>query len=131
MIDNPSTCTGQPLTVSLDVRTYQDPSQVSHAEDQYPPTTACDQQTFQPSLNAGLTSEAADSPSGMDISLRAAQPLSRSPTPSSIRAATVLLPEGLSVNPDAADGQTACTGAEARFGVTLENVSKSMLTNEP
>jgi hypothetical protein len=116
MIDNPSTCTGQPLTVSLDVRTYQDPSQASHAEDQYPPTTACEQQTFQPALNAGLTSEAADSPSGMDISLRAAQPLSRSPTPSSIRAATVLLPEGVSVNPDAADGQTACTDAEAGFG---------------
>ena len=116
LIDNPSVCTGEPLTVSLDVRTYQDPSHASHAEDQYPPTTACDQQTFQPALNAGLTSEAADSPSGMDISLRAAQPLSRSPTPSSIRSATVLLPEGLSVNPDAADGQTACTDAEAGFG---------------
>jgi hypothetical protein len=116
LIDNPSVCTGKPLTVSLDVRTYQDPSHASHAEDQYPPTTACDQQTFQPALNAGLTSEAADSPSGMDISLRAAQPLSRSPTPSSIRSATVQLPEGLSVNPDAADGQTACTDAEAGFG---------------
>src|SRR5262249_15300484 len=53
MIDNPSPCTGEPLTVSLDVRTYQDPTQVSHAEDQYPPTTACDEQTFEPALNAG------------------------------------------------------------------------------
>ena len=55
--DNPSVCTGTPLTVSLDVRTYQDPTQVSHAEDQYPPTTGCDQQTFKPVLNAGLTSK--------------------------------------------------------------------------
>ena len=62
--DNPSVCTGKPLTVSLDVRTYQDPTQVSHAEDQYPPTTGCESQTFKPVLNAGLTSKEADSPSG-------------------------------------------------------------------
>jgi hypothetical protein len=116
LTDNPGTCTGEPLTVSLDVRTYQDPTQVSHAEDQYPPTTGCDQQTFKPVLNVGLTSKEADSPSGIDITLRAAQLLSRSPTPSTIRSADVLLPEGLSINPDAADGQTACSGAEARFG---------------
>ncbi len=115
-IDNPSVCTGEPLTVSLDVRTYQDPTQVSHAEDQYPPTTSCDQPTFQPALNVGLTSGQADSPSGIDITLRAAQPLSRSPTPSSIRSAEVLLPEGLSINPDAADGQSSCTDAQANFG---------------
>ena len=115
LIDNPSVCTGRPLTVSLDVRTYQDPSQVSHAEDQYPPTTACEQQTFKPALNVGLTSIEADSPSGLDMTLVAAQPMGRSPTPSSIRSAEVLLPEGLSVNPDAADGQTACTDAQANF----------------
>jgi hypothetical protein len=114
--DNPSTCTGQPLTVSLDVRTYQDPGQVSHAEDQYPPTTDCDQQTFKPALNAGLTTEEADSPSGLDMTLRASQLMGRSPTPSTIRSAEVLLPDGVSINPDAADGQTACTDAEANFG---------------
>jgi hypothetical protein len=114
--DNPGTCTGEPLVVSLDVRTYQDPTQVSHAQDQYPPTTGCDQQTFKPSLNVGLTSSEADSPSGIDITLRAAQLLGKSPTPSTIRSADVLLPEGLSINPDAADGQTACSEAEANFG---------------
>ena len=114
--DNPSVCTGKPLTVSLDVRTYQDPTQVSHAEDQYPPTTDCDAQTFKPVLGTGLTSKEADSPSGLDITLTAAQPLSRAPTPSSIRSADVTLPEGVSINPDAADGQTACTDEEANFG---------------
>ena len=114
--DNPSVCTGTPLTVSLDVRTYQDPTQVSHAEDQYPPTTDCESQTFKPVLSAGLTSKEVDSPSGLDITLTAAQPLSRAPTPSSIRSADVVLPEGVSINPDAADGQTACTDEEANFG---------------
>jgi hypothetical protein len=115
-LDNPSICTGKPLTVSLDVRTYQDPTQVSHAEDQYPPTEGCSQQTFKPALNIGLTTTEADSPSGMDMTLRAAQPLSHSPTPSAIRSVDVILPEGLSINPDAADGQTVCTDAQARFG---------------
>jgi hypothetical protein len=114
--DNPSTCTGEPLIVSLDVRTYQDPTQVSHAQDQYPPTTGCDQQTFKPVINVGLTSNEADAPSGIDITLRAAQLLGKSPSPSTIRSADVILPEGLSINPDAADGQTACTDAEAKFG---------------
>jgi hypothetical protein len=115
LTDNPSSCTGRPLAVTLDVRTYQDPSQVTHAEDQYPPTTDCGLQTFKPALNVGLTSAEGDSPSGLDLSLRAAQSLGRSPTPSSIRAATVVLAEGLSINPDAADGQTACTEAEVDF----------------
>ena len=114
-IDNPSACTGRPLTVTLDVTTYQDPTQTTHAEDQYPPTTDCLSQSFKPALNVGLTSGEADSPTGMDLTLHAAQPLGPSPTPSSIRSATVVLPEGLSINPDAADGQTACTDAEAGF----------------
>jgi hypothetical protein len=115
-LDNPSICTGEPLTVSLDVRTYQDPTQVSHAEDQYPPTEGCSEQTFQPALNVGLTTTEADSPSGMDMTLRAAQPLSHSPTPSAIRSADIILPEGISINPDAADGQNACTDAQAHLG---------------
>jgi len=115
-IDNPSTCTGEPLVVSLDVRTYQDPTQTTHAEDQYPPTTGCGLQTFKPVLNIGLTSQEADSPSGMDLTFRSALPMSKSTTPSNIRTAIIELPEGLSINPDAADGQSACTAAEANFG---------------
>lgn len=116
LIDNPSTCTGEPLTVSLDVQTYQDPSHRTHAEDQFPATTQCDQQTFKPVLNVGLTSNEADSPSGMDITLQSSLFLSRAVSPSNIRSATVTLPTGLSINPDAADGQLACSDAKANFG---------------
>jgi hypothetical protein len=115
-IDNPSTCTGKPLVVSLDVRTYQDPTQLTHAEDQYPPTTGCEFQTFRPVLNVRLTSNEADSPSGMDLTFRSPLPLSKGTTPSNIRTAIIELPEGVSINPDAADGQTACTAAQANFG---------------
>jgi hypothetical protein len=115
-IDNPSICSGEPLEVTLDVQTYQDPKHLSHASASYPPTTECESQTFKPSLKAALTSEAADSPSGLDMQFNVPQFESLAASPSDLHSVTVVLPEGLSINPDAADGQRDCTEAEANFG---------------
>ncbi len=114
--DNPTICTGQPLPVSLDVLTYQDPGHPTHADAGYPPTTGCEKQRFDPVVSIGLTTDETDSPSGLDLRLLADQFLDIAPSPSQLRSATVTLPEGLSINPDAADGQTACTDAQANFG---------------
>jgi hypothetical protein len=115
LTSNPSICTGEPLVVNLDIRTYQDPAHVAHAEDTYPETTDCEQQTFRPVFNVDVTNHSADSPAGLEIQLKAPQPLGFSASPSQIRSATLLLPEGLNINPDAADGQGACSEAEANF----------------
>jgi hypothetical protein len=115
LTSNPSVCTGQPLVVNLDVSTYQDPGHLAHAEDSYPATTECEQQTFRPVFNVDVTNHSADSPSGLEIQLKAPQPLGFSASPSQIRSASLLLPEGLTINPDAADGQGACTEAEANL----------------
>jgi hypothetical protein len=115
LTDNPSTCTEQPLTATLDVQTYQDSINLSHAEAQYPPTTGCEKQTFNPVFNAALTTGEADAPAGLDMELRAPLFESKAASPSNIRSAVLTLPEGLSINPDAADGQTACTDAQANF----------------
>jgi hypothetical protein len=115
LTSNPSVCTGKPLTVTLDVSTYQDPGHVAHAADTYPETTDCEQQTFRPVFNVDVTNHGSDSPAGLEIQLKAPQPLSFSASPSQIRSATLLLPEGLNINPDAADGQGICTDAEANF----------------
>ena len=113
--DNPSVCTPDPLPVTIDVVTYQDPVP-THAESTYPPTTGCEQQRFDPVFNLGLTTNEADAPSGLDIQLKADQFLAgEAPSPSTLRSATLTLPEGLTVNPDAADGQTSCTDVEAGF----------------
>ena len=115
-IDNPSVCTGSPLTATLDVTTYQD-AEPSHASAEYPATTGCENQKFDPVFNLALTSDEADQPSGLDIQLKADQFLEGSaPSPSNLRSGTLTLPEGLTINPDAADGQTACTDREAGFG---------------
>src|SRR4029079_8128197 len=83
--------------------------------DTYPEITNCEQQTFQPVFNVDVTNHSADSPSGFAIKLTATQPRVSSAAPSQIRSPTLLLPEGLTINPDAADGQGECTDAEVNF----------------
>jgi hypothetical protein len=113
---NPSVCSSEPLPVTLEVRTYQDPTNVSKFTDTFAPTTGCEKQTFKPVFNAGLTTRETDSPAGMDIQLKADQFIGTAPSPSELRSATVVMPVGVSVNPDAADGQTSCSDAQAGFG---------------
>jgi hypothetical protein len=116
LINNPSLCTGQDLTARIAVRTYQDPEEPSEGTATYPATTGCYSMTFDPVLFANLTTSQADSPSGLDLRMKAPQPLGFASTPSSIHAVTLTLPEGLTINPDAADGQRACSDADANFG---------------
>jgi hypothetical protein len=115
--DNPSRCTGQPLPVRMEVTTYQDPNNATTANSTWPATTGCEQQKFDPVFNLGLTTNETDAPSGLDIQLKANQFLDgEGAAPSQLRSATLTLPPGLTVNPDAADGQTSCSDAQAGFG---------------
>jgi len=119
-IDNPSVCTGKPLPVSLEAVSYQDPTHPAFAEGLYPATTGCENQKFDPVFDLAPTGSETDSPSGLDIKLKADQFLEgESPSPSTLRSATLTLPPGLTINPDAADGQSACLDSQARFGTNL------------
>ena len=115
LTDNPTTCSG-PLTTSLTVQTYEDPGNPTTATSSYPATTECDLEVFNPVLYASPTSTETDAPSGLNIELSAPQFLGFAASPSEIRAVSVTLPENLTINPDAADGQTACTDEQANFG---------------
>ena len=116
--DSPTTC-GVPLEASLHVLSYD--NGISEANTPYPATTGCDQLSFNPSLFAQPTTAATDSASGLALNLQVPQESSPSvPSPSEIKEATVTLPEGFSINPNAADGKTVCTEAEARFGTEEE-----------
>jgi hypothetical protein len=114
-IDNPTTCESPSLTASVQVVAYD--RGVSNAEVSFPAPTGCDQLSFNPSLYAQPTTTATDTASGMDVDLKVPQETSPSvPSPSEIRATTVTLPPGFTINPNAADGKTACTDSEARIG---------------
>jgi hypothetical protein len=89
----------------------------AHAETTYPAITGCDQLGFNPSLSAKPTTTETDSASGLDIDLKVPQIQSpTTPTPSQIKATTVTLPEGFTINPSAADGKVTCSDADAHFG---------------
>jgi hypothetical protein len=116
LIDNPTICTGQTLPTELKVQSYQEPGNLESAESHYEPIDGCEAVSFNPVLTASLTTSETDSASGLNIGFLVPQHLELAPSPSQLRSATLLLPEGLTINPDAADGQRACKDSEANFG---------------
>jgi hypothetical protein len=111
---NPTACLG-PLGSSLDVRYYD--HAIAHATDAWPATTGCDKLSFAPSLAAAPTTEEGDAPSGLAVDLKVPQFQDPgTPSPSELKATTVQLPAGFSINPGAADGKTTCSDAQANFG---------------
>ena len=115
LTDNPTICTGEALSSSLEVETYADPQNRSRAAATYPPIDGCEKEVFKPVLQASPTTNETDSASGLNLDLKAPQFLTKAAAPSEIKAATVTFPEGFTVNPDAADGQTECKEAQVNF----------------
>jgi hypothetical protein len=116
-LQNSGRCEGK-APVSLDILSYD--GELSHADRQWPALFGCDQLSFNPSLYAQPTTQATDSPSGIDVNLTVPQQVSPTvPSPSELRGTTVTLPPGFSINPSAADGKTACSDFSASFGTRL------------
>jgi hypothetical protein len=110
----PTTCAG-PLTTTLVTKAYD--KGVHRAEREWPATTGCDQLGFNPSLAANPSTAQADAPSGLDVALKVPQKASPvTPSDSEIKAVKVTMPEGFSVNPNAADGKTSCSDQQAHVG---------------
>ena len=116
LTDNPTTCTGQPLATSLEVQTYADPAIPPGRRAATRRLPNAKARSSNRSFTAIPTSEATDSPAGLNIVLSDPQFEGLTASPSELKSATVTLPPGLTINPDAADGQSSCTDAEANFG---------------
>jgi hypothetical protein len=136
-LTNPTTCTppGEGLTTTLHVAGWNEPSPsdsasfVSHNPPGYPlpmdqwgspqGPTGCEDVPFTPSVSAEATSRAADSPTGLDVSIDVPTDGLVNPTgiaQSHLKKAVVTLPEGMAVNPSSADGLGACSEAEIGLG---------------
>jgi hypothetical protein len=112
-LDNPTTC-GEAQQAGLEVTAYD--NEVTKATTGYPATSGCDQLSFNPSLFGQPTGTATDTASGLDIDLQVPQfENPKVPSPSEIRGATVTLPEGFAINPNAADGKVACSDLQAQL----------------
>ncbi len=130
MFTNPSDCSGEPLVTTVHVDSWQNPGSYNadgtpnfndpawaSATSVSPPVTGCNELQFDPSITAQPETTAADNPTGFDVDVRV--PQSEDPetlaTPP-LRNATVTLPEGLTLNPAAANGLGSCSETQIDLG---------------
>ena len=108
----PTSCPGAPLTTTIRADPWQEPGNFVEASASDPPLTGCGSLDFSPSLSLTPQRQSANSPTAVSVDLK--MPQSESPNglgESDLRGATVALPNGLVVNPSAADGLQACSEA--------------------
>ena len=115
----PSACSDS-LTASLSVASWEDPNnpisgsvQTLDSNGDPAGVTGCDALDFNPTLTARPTTNVADSPSGLDVDLNVPQTNSLDTlATSTLKKSVVTLPEGLVLNPSAANGLSACSSAQ-------------------
>jgi hypothetical protein len=113
----PVQCLGSPIETKVSADSWEEPGNFIHAS--YPdsdlqgnPVTlsGCNQLSFEPTISVAPTTDAADSPSGLEVDLH--QPTDSSfagRSPAIMKDAKVTLPEGLVANPSQADGLGVCS----------------------
>ncbi|MDX6635457.1 MAG: hypothetical protein QOF06_1660 [Solirubrobacterales bacterium] len=114
----PTSCSGGPLPWSLDIDTYQNPGVFHRRETTTPALENCQSVPFDPSLSVTPSERSAHSASGLDVDLTV--PQENGPagiSQADLRAVTLALPEGVSVNPASADGLEACSDGQLRLGL--------------
>ena len=115
----PSACSG-PLSMGFEVAPWEDRTNPFSGSAETKDTdgnpigvTGCESLDFKPTLNARPTTNVADSPSGLEVDLNVPQANSLgTKATSTLKKAEVTLPEGLVVNPSAANGLGACSPAQ-------------------
>jgi hypothetical protein len=111
----PTSCTG-PLTSTLQTDSWQSKGHFVKASYKGERMIGCGRLSFGPSLSTQPLTSAADSPAGMNVDVHVPQ---NPDTPQglatpNLKNATVTLPQGVSIDPSAANGLKACT--QAQFG---------------
>ncbi len=117
-ITMPSTCSG-PQTTKLHVDSYEDPGHFLYYANETPVgASGCESLEFKPTLLLTPDSTQSDAPDGLEATLHVPQYTEDTSRPNSptLKSAEVTLPEGMTLNPSAANGLEACTNAEIGIG---------------
>ncbi|MDQ3724724.1 MAG: hypothetical protein M3335_02345 [Actinomycetota bacterium] len=114
-MSNPTSC-GTPRQISVTATSYQLPDAPSTKSAPFPAITGCGALNFEPTFTAVPTNPEAAAPTGLDAELTIPQ----DETPqglatSALKSAAVTLPEGMTINPAAADGLAACSSLQVGF----------------
>jgi hypothetical protein len=108
----PTSCTN-PLSTGYILSSWE--GELSAGVDEGQTLTGCSRLGFTPQITAQPTTEAAQSPTGLDFDLNVADEGLTSPSglsQSTIKKVVVTLPETMSVNPALAEGLSACSEAD-------------------
>jgi hypothetical protein len=112
----PTSCSGSPQQFSGTSNTYENPGNYVETSFTSPALTGCDLVPFSPEITVFPTGTAANSPTG--VSVRLSLPQNSNPEglgEADLKKAVVTLPEGMAINPSAADGLQACTDAQLKL----------------
>ena len=107
-LSNPTACPSSPMTASIRIDSYQnrelpsEPDQVFGVD----PMTGCDEPEFNPGLSLQPTTQSAETPTGLNVSLTLPQTYSEPAAlaTSALKNTVVTLPEGMTINPSAGAG---------------------------
>ena len=119
-LTNPVDCYRGPYLLRNEVKAWAgqtDSAQFVTHDDEGNPlgVTRCDRVPFEPSMSSLLSTDSAESPSGLDFELTMPTAGLENPegiAQSYIKEAVVSLPEGVTLNPSAGEGLGACTKAD-------------------
>jgi hypothetical protein len=114
-LTNPTSCSETPPVTKVSVDSWDNPGVFTSAEAISPKVTGCEIVPFNPTASLQPDSHAAESPTGLDVSI--SMPTEGLESPSGIaqgnlKRAVVTLPPGMSVNPSSAHGLAVCTQAQ-------------------
>ena len=114
----PSTCSSKPIT-TLHVDSYEDPGNFQRSTNETPvAATGCGALAFSPSLSMTPETTQSDQPDGLSAGLHVPQLTDEPSKPDSpdVQSAEVTLPEGMTLNPSAANDLEACSSAQFDAG---------------
>jgi len=115
---NPTSCTGEPLPWTIEMDSFQNPGTYIQGGTTTPAMEGCEKLPFDPGISLTPDEHGAHSPSGLAVNIEMPQGRSfNGLAEADLKAATVRLPKGVSLNPASADGLGSCSDAELRLGL--------------
>jgi hypothetical protein len=111
-LSNPTSC--GPFTASMEAYSWEEPNNPSTATSEISPIVECERVPFNPAIEVSPTTNAAESPSGLNISLDVPQTWEEPETisTSNLKDTKLALPVGYTANPSLASGLGVCTPAQ-------------------
>lgn len=113
----PTSCSGEGLPFGAESNTYEHRETFATISSIGPVLSGCESVPFSPTIFVKPTVTAANSPTGVDVQL--ALPQNQNPAglaEADLKKAVVTFPEGMALNPSAADGLVSCSDAQLNLG---------------